>query len=116
MEFLPPDDPVLKGAWIERAPPQAVAGWLSQAQVYHGGSRVFQPSLFPDGALQKLLARRDAFIDLAVAMYGDDPDALRELWRRGDGALRRAVLRNQNRARGIGDRGLLDFCVNPTKC
>ena len=102
-DFLPPDDPVLKSAWIERAPPQAVAGWLSQA------CRHDVLALFPEGALQKLLARRDAFINLAVALYGDDPAVLRELWGQGDIAIRRAILRNENRDGGLGDRGLLDF-------
>jgi hypothetical protein len=104
--FLPPNDPVLKDAWINRAPSQVVAEWLSQV---HPSDRrsIFQ--LFPEGALQKLLARHDSFIDLAIALYGDDPEVLRELWRRDDGALRRAILRNQGRDRGIGDNGLLNF-------
>jgi hypothetical protein len=104
-DFLPPDDPVIKAAWIETAPPQAVAGWLSQMHPRSG----FQQSSAPDGALQKLLARRDGFIDLAIALYGDDPPVLRELWKRGDNALRRAILTNQNRDRNFGCDGMLDF-------
>ncbi len=80
--FLPPDDPLLKRAWLDRAPSEAVAGWL--AQPTNGDDRRWVEPLFPDGALDQLLRRADPFVDLAIAFYGDEPGVLAALWERGD--------------------------------
>lgn len=88
-----PKDPVLLTAWLERAPSHVAAAWVSSFKVE---DRLFGSS-FPENALKILKARNDRFLDLAIALHGDDGEILRELWATGGPAIRRAVLSNQNR-------------------
>jgi hypothetical protein len=97
--FPPPNDSVLKAAWVKRAPVPEVAGWL--ASVRADDSQSSFADLFPQGLLRAVVAREDPFLDLAVALHGDDPEVLKALWSRGDAEIRRAVLMNQNRDRGF---------------
>jgi hypothetical protein len=55
----------------------------------------------PENVLKILKARGDPFLDLALALYGDDDEVLRELWVTNDRAIKRAILCNQNRDRGF---------------
>lgn len=90
-----PKDPVLLTAWLERAPSHVAAAWVSSVGVKD--STFHSP--FTENVLKILKARNDRFLDLAIALHGDDGEILRELWATGDPGIRRAVLSNQNRDR-----------------
>jgi hypothetical protein len=83
--LTPPSDPDLLIAWLERAPAHVAAAWVSSKR----GNGL---SLFPENTLKILRARSDPFLDLALALYGDDDKVLRKLWVTNEPAIRSAII------------------------
>ncbi len=74
----------LDRAFLESAPPDRVYDWLRE----HKGRAL------PAATTKSLLAREDRFIDLGLAQYCPEEESLRELFDRGNSALRCSILSN----------------------
>jgi hypothetical protein len=100
----------------ETATPAQLFEWVSRLPLSIPGpfAKASKPTF--DAALaQSLVSRCEPLIDLAVAMYCDDSDALATLWQKGDGALRFAIAGNPYRIgyRGMDNDALRDVLQDP---
>jgi hypothetical protein len=75
--------------------PEAVFNWFRAVVAdAKGKSRSPLSSTFEKGLMQRLLARQEPLIDLAVATYCDNAEVLEALWQSGDKTIKVAIATN----------------------